>query len=340
MRFGVFQYHAVPPHSHPYDVVQHGLAQSVEAERAGFHEVWLAEHNGRGYGMVGNTVVAAAAIAAATKRIRIGTAIVRLPLHNAVHLAEDLAYVDILSGGRMDWGIGKGYDELEFASYGIDFEHREELWEETYEAVTQIWRSGRTKFKGQHFEFADAELLPPPLQRPTLPTYVMVSKSDSSVLWAAERLLPIVIGSGPDWDDVKHKLDLYGETAAAAGHDELPIRETLQRCWQMKQMHVAPTTEQAVEEFRDSLMWYFEALGNRAMFGFSKETQPYDYFIRHPNVLVGSSEKVGDALDRYHAHTGMENVIGFFNIGGQPHLQVMNALEQFGGELIPRLADI
>lgn len=339
MKFGVFQYHAVPPHTHPYDVVRHGLAECVQAEAAGFAEVWLAEHNGRDYGMVGNTVVAAAAIAAATSKIRVGTAVVRLPLHNPVHLAEDLAYVDILSGGRIDWGIGKGYDELEFGAYGVDFDDRDELWEETYEAVTHIWRSGRTEFKGRFFDFKDAQLLPPLLQRPVLPTYVMVSKSDSSTIWAAERLLPMVVGSGPNWDEVKAKLDLYADTAKEAGHDEGAIRETLRRCWQMKQIHVAPTTEQAIEEFRDALMWYFDALGNRAMFGFSKEKQGYDHFIRHPNVLVGSSEKVGDALHRYREHTGMENVIGFFNIGGQPHLQVINALRQFGDELIPALAN-
>src|SRR3546814_19753555 len=84
-------------------------------------------------------------------------------------------------------------------------------------------------------------------------------------------------------------------------------------------------------------MWYFEALGNRAMFGFSKETEAYEYYIQHESVLVGSSEKVGDSLARYHEHTGMKNVICFFNIGGQPHQQVLNALSQFGEEIIPAL---
>jgi len=337
MKFGTFTFHAVPPHTHPFDVVRHGFEQATGAEKAGFHEVWLAEHNGRAYGLLGNTVVAAAAIAGATTKIRIGTAVTRLPLHHPVHLAEDLAYVDIVSGGRVDWGVGKGYDELEFASYGVPFDEREGRWEETFVAVQQIWRSGRTKFKGEYFEFGDAELLPPPLQRPTLPTYVMVSRSDSSVIWAAERLLPVVIGSGPDWDDVKHKLALYEETAVAAGFDERDIAETLPRCWQMKQVHVAETTERAIDEYRDGLMWYFDALGNRAMFGFSNETQPYEYYIRHPNVLIGSTEKVGEALSRYREYTGMQNVIGFFNIGGQPHLQVLNALELFGAEIIPSL---
>jgi alkanesulfonate monooxygenase SsuD/methylene tetrahydromethanopterin reductase-like flavin-dependent oxidoreductase (luciferase family) len=338
MKFGTFNYHAMPPDTNPYEVVHNGFQQALQAERAGFYEVWLPEHNGRPYGMVGNTAVTAAAIAAATSKIRIGTAVTRLPLHHPVHLAEDLAYVDVLSRGRIDWGIGKGYDPLEFASYGIPFEDREERWEETFEAVRHIWSTRRTEFKGELFNFADSELLPYPLQRPSLPTYVMVSKSDPSVLWAANRLLPMAIGSGPDWDDVKRKMDLYAETASAAGFEDSAIRETLQHCWQLKQIHVADTTEQAIEEYRDALMWYFEALGNRAMFGFSKETQPYEYFMRHPNVLVGSTEKVGDAIQRYRDHTGVQNIICFINIGGQPHLQVLNAIDRFGEELIPRFS--
>jgi alkanesulfonate monooxygenase SsuD/methylene tetrahydromethanopterin reductase-like flavin-dependent oxidoreductase (luciferase family) len=338
MKFGTFHYHAVPPSNHPYDVVQNGFEQALAAERAGFHEVWLPEHNGRPFCFVGNTAVAAAAIAAATSKIRIGTAVVRLPLHHPVHLAEDLAYVDVLSGGRLDWGIGKGYDELEFATYDVPFDERHARWEETFEAVSQIWRSRRTAYNGKFFQFADAELLPPTLQRPTLPTYVMVSRSDESVVWAAKRLLPVVIGSGPNWDEVKDKLALYEKTAVDAGFAELAVRQTMARCWQLKQVHVAPTTEQAIEEFRDSLKWYFEALDNRTMFGFSREKEPYDSFIKHPNVLVGSSEKVGDALQRYREHTGMQNVICFFNIGGQPHLQVLNAIEQFGEEVMPGLA--
>lgn len=337
MKFGVFDFHAVPPTTNPYDVVVHGLEQAVVAESAGFHEVWLPEHNGRAYGMVGNAVVAAAAIAAATNRIRIATAVTRLPLHHPVHLAEDLAYVDILSGGRIDWGVGKGYDKLEFSTYGVPFEEREERWEETFDAVQQIWRSKRTLYKGQFFEFGDAELLPYPLQRPTLPIYAMVSQNDQSVIWAAERLLPIAVGSGPNWDDVKHKLELYQETAEAAGYGPIEVSETLARCWQLKQVHVASTTERAVEEFREGLMWYFEALGNRAMFGFSKESEPYEYYMRHESVLVGSSNKVGESLAKYHEHTGMQNVICFFNIGGQPHQQVVNAMNQFGEDIIPAL---
>src|SRR3546814_19952297 len=87
----------------------------------------------------------------------------------------------------------------------------------------------------------------------------MVSKSDESIEWAAERLLPVAIGSGPDWDDIRHKLDLYGQTAAKHGYADLSIRETLARCWQLKQVHVAATTARAGAEYRDSIIWSFEA---------------------------------------------------------------------------------
>src|SRR3546814_7239118 len=151
--------------------------------------------------------------------------------------------VDIISNGRLDWGVGKGYDKLEFASYGVPFDEREERWEETFDAVQTIWRTKETAYSGEFYELGAGELLPPPLQRPLLPIYAMVSNRDESIEWAAERLLPVAIGSGPDWYDIRHQLPLYGQTAAKHGYADLSIRETLDRCWQPKQVHVAATTD-------------------------------------------------------------------------------------------------
>ena len=122
MKFGTFNLHAVPPTVSPYDVIDQQFEQMIEAEKSGFHEIWLAEHNGRRYGMVGNVLAPAAALARSKSRIRIATAVTRLPLHHPVHLAEDLAYIDALSHGRLDFGVGKGYDKLEFDTYGVPFD--------------------------------------------------------------------------------------------------------------------------------------------------------------------------------------------------------------------------
>ena len=198
MDFGTFHLHSAPADRPSRTIVHEHFQQMLAADRLGFAEVWIAEHNAREYGFIGNSVIVAAALAAATTRIRIGTAVTRLPVHNPLHLAEDLAYADILSGGRVDWGVGKGYDEHEFTTYGVNFAEREERWEETFNAVRQMWSTGRTAYNGRFYSLGDGQLIPLPQQDP-LPTYIMVSGSERSVTWAAERLLPIVIGSGPGW---------------------------------------------------------------------------------------------------------------------------------------------
>jgi alkanesulfonate monooxygenase SsuD/methylene tetrahydromethanopterin reductase-like flavin-dependent oxidoreductase (luciferase family) len=340
MDFGTFHLYSVPPWTDADQTVQDHFRQMVAADQLGFDEIWLAEHNGRTYGFSGNSTIVAASAASATKNIRIGTAVTRLPLHNALHLAEDLAFVDVLSGGRLDWGVGKGYDKHEFATYGVPFEEREERWQESFDAVRQIWATGRTGFSGTHCAFGDGEFLPAPKQGPMPPTYIMVSGSERSVVWAAERLLPIVIGSGPGWSDIREKLELYAETAERHGHARADVERTVAQTWQLRPVHVAPTTEQAVAEFERGLMWYMDSLANRAMFGFTHEQQDYEYFLSHGSVVVGSAEKVIDELGAYNERTGINRVICWINVGGQPHEQVVRALEQMSAQVIPELKDV
>jgi alkanesulfonate monooxygenase SsuD/methylene tetrahydromethanopterin reductase-like flavin-dependent oxidoreductase (luciferase family) len=340
MRFGTFHEYAAPPWTNPHDVVQQQFEQMLAAEAAGFHELWLAEHNARRYGMGGNCVTTAASAAAATKRIRIATAITRLPLHNPLHLAEDLAYVDVLSKGRLDWGIGKGYDPLEFGSYGVPIEERDQRWEECYRAVRQMWRTGRTEFSGEIYKHADGELQPTPLQRPELPTWMMVSGSEPTIVWAAEQGIPIVIGSGPPWDDIRSRLEMYGEVATRAGHSPELVQHNLANTWQLRLVHVATTRERAIAEFRAGCMWYMEALANRAMFGFAREHQPYEYYVEHKGLVLGSPDDVGEELERYAEKTGVNNLVCWFNIGGQPHAQVLSAIQRFGEEIVPRLKGV
>jgi alkanesulfonate monooxygenase SsuD/methylene tetrahydromethanopterin reductase-like flavin-dependent oxidoreductase (luciferase family) len=337
MRMGTFQLHSVPPWSTSTDVALEQFAQMQAAERAGFYELWLAEHNSRDYGMIGNTTALATALAVATSSIRISTAVCRLPLHNPLHIAEDLAYADVLSGGRVDLGVGRGYDLQEFGSYGVPFEERDERWEESFAAIRQIWRTGQTEFAGKYHHGGEGKFLPRPLTPGGPPIYVMVSGSASSIEMAAQLLLPIASGSGPTPEQLRARLDMYAQLASAAGHDDQAIGAVLNNCWQLKPMHVAETTEQAIAEYRNGLEWYMAELSNRSMFGFAREPKPYEYFVEHQSVLLGSPEKMVEDLADYCDRSGVNNVICWINMGGQPHQQVLDALETFGSSIIPRL---
>lgn len=337
MRLGVFHLMSTPPWTNAHDVIAQHIEQVVEADRLGFDTAWVAEHNVRDYALGGSISVTMAAMAQATKRIRIGTAVARLPLHHPLHLAEDLAFVDNVSRGRLDFGIGKGYDDLEFATYGVPYEERLERWEEAYEAITQIWRTGRTEYKGHFHEIPDAPLYPLPQQKPLPPTYVMVVKSEESIKWAAERLYPFVIGQGPTWDEVRDRLNLFADTASNAGYSDEEVKHAASRCWQLKQVHVAETTEIAIEQYREAFSWFFGALHNRTMFGFPNENRDYEWFLDHRSLLLGSPEKVRNDLLEYREYTGMQNIAAWFNCGGQPHQQVLQSLNDFAEHVMPAL---
>ncbi len=337
MNFGTFHLYSQPPWLSDADVVRQELEQARWDEELGFDEAWLAEHNARVYGIVGSLQVTAAALAATTKRIRIGAAVTRLPLHHPLHTAEDLALIDVLSGGRFDFGIGKGYDPLEFKTYGVPFEERDGHWEEALEIVLRAWRDGRIAHEGKYWTIPETEVFPKPLQRPHPPVYLMVTQSDDSVVFAAKRLYPVIFGQGPDWDDAKRKLGLYRATALASGHAAADIEAVISRIAQLKQVHVASSVQKARDEYEKGLMWYFATSANRGMFGFNREPQPYDYYLQHRSVMLGTPEAVAEQIAEYREYTGIPNIVCWFNCGGQPHDQVRRSMELFAAKVMPRL---
>jgi alkanesulfonate monooxygenase SsuD/methylene tetrahydromethanopterin reductase-like flavin-dependent oxidoreductase (luciferase family) len=336
MKFGTFHLFSQPPWWSEREMIDNELEQARWLEDLGFEEAWLAEHNARVYGIVGSLAITAAALAATTKTLRIGAAVTRLPLHHPLHTAEDLALVDVLSNGSFDWGIGKGYDPLEFETYGVDFEEREARWEESLHIVLRAWRDGRIEHKGRFWTIPETALQPKPIQRPHPPVYVMVTQSDETVVWAAERLYPFIMGQGPDWDNAKGKVDLYRKTALAAGHASADIESVMSRCAQLKQMHVSDSTQKARDEYEKGMMWYFQTSANRGMFGFNKEPQPYDYYLNHRSTILGTPEQVSDQIAEYAEYTGVPNIVAWFNCGGQPQEQVKRSMQLFSSKVMPR----
>ena len=108
MKFGLFHLFAVPHWTNSHDIIRNEFDQIRLGEQLGYHSIWLAEHNGRPYGVLGDVAMGAAAVATCTTTIRIVTAVTRNPLHHPLALAQNLAFVDNLSNGRLDWGVGKG----------------------------------------------------------------------------------------------------------------------------------------------------------------------------------------------------------------------------------------
>jgi alkanesulfonate monooxygenase SsuD/methylene tetrahydromethanopterin reductase-like flavin-dependent oxidoreductase (luciferase family) len=141
------------------------------ADRLGFDSCWMREHHFTDYGFLPNTMTMAAHAAALTERIRLGTAVITLPLHHPIRVAEEVALVDVLSGGRVDVGIGRGYQSVEFDAFGIPLREARDRTDEAIDVLRALWSKERVDHHGHFWHFDDVRLQPKPVQQPGPPLY-------------------------------------------------------------------------------------------------------------------------------------------------------------------------
>src|SRR5438067_2501350 len=160
------------------------LDEALYAEEVGLNSAWIGEHHFSTLGVLSCPDLVLAQIAARTGRIRLAPAVTVLPLHHPIRVAEQWASLDLLSGGRVDFAAGRGYDRREYLPFGASFEDNQSVFAEGMEIVRRLWSAaGPISHRGKHYAFDDVVITPKPLQRP-LPAYV-ASFSRPSVELAA-----------------------------------------------------------------------------------------------------------------------------------------------------------
>lgn len=156
------------------------IAYVREAEALGFHAVFIVEHHFTGHAQVSASMSLLSYLAASTTRLRLGTAVVVLPWHNPVLLAEQAATLDLLSNGRFDFGVGKGYRDYEFTGFGIPQAEATERFDEALEVIRKAWTApGRFTHRGKRWHFEDVVVEPKPIQEPHPPFWMGAGSPDS-----------------------------------------------------------------------------------------------------------------------------------------------------------------
>jgi alkanesulfonate monooxygenase SsuD/methylene tetrahydromethanopterin reductase-like flavin-dependent oxidoreductase (luciferase family) len=152
----------------------------MEADRLGFRQLFMVEHHFTGQGQVSASMTLLAYLASKTQKIRLGTAVVVLPWHNPVLVAEQAATLDLLSGGRLDFGVGKGYRQAEFDGFCIPMAEATERFDEAMEIIRKAWTSaGRFSHHGKLWHYDNIVVEPEPLQRPHPPLWLAAGSQDS-----------------------------------------------------------------------------------------------------------------------------------------------------------------
>jgi alkanesulfonate monooxygenase SsuD/methylene tetrahydromethanopterin reductase-like flavin-dependent oxidoreductase (luciferase family) len=195
----------------------------VEAEALGFDSSFLVEHHFSGLGQVSTSLDLLAWVAARTTTMRLGTAVIVLPWHDPVLLAERAATLDLMSGGRLEFGVGKGYRHSEFAGFCIPYEEAQARFEEALQVIIRAWTSNvRFSHNGTFWQYEDIIVEPPPSQEPHPPIWIAASKPDS-IRRVAARGWKLLLDQFASTDTVGERLAVFRAECEARGRTFDPM---------------------------------------------------------------------------------------------------------------------
>ena len=350
MRFATYYFSQTPPgHGHA-EVVHRELEQMVWAEELGFDRIWLTEHHFTEYGISVDPSLLAVAAAMRTRRARIGLAAAILPFHDPIRLAEQLAMADILSGGRLDVGVGRGNRPGEFAGYRIPQVESRERFEEVLAIVVEAWTKERFSYDGRYHRIPEVSVIPKPLQHPHPPLY-MVCVSADTIEATARRGLPMLnsLLRGPVEQLVQNR-DIYMKAMKQAGRTDAEVAEALSRWGVSRHIHVAPTDAQALAEAKEAELWYQDALRKFLIPERIEDVHPslQPWFrtmaerlskiswetLVDETLAFGSPETVTKKLQQMQ-EIGVGELICWMNFGGLPQDKVHRSMELFAREVMP-----
>ncbi len=243
MRFGLFCSAQASSNDLPPETGQgfrDYLDLNVEAEALGFHSSFLVEHHFTGWNQVSATLMLLTCLAMRTTSLRLGSAVTVLPWHNPVLLAEQAATLDLVSGGRLDFGIGKGYRHSEFTGFQIPREEADSRFEEAVEVITRSWLTrSRFSYRGRFWHFEDIVVEPPPAQQPHPPFWVAAG-SPPSITRAAARGFNLMLDQYASAEQISERIALYRAERAAHGRPFDPMQVAVAR-----QLYVATDRAEA-----------------------------------------------------------------------------------------------
>ena len=345
MKFGLFHQLPCATTQDAATRYQETIEQIVYAEELGFETAWLAElHFNARFSIMPAPLLVAAALAQSTSRIRLGTAVLLLPLQHPLRTAEEAAVVDLLSHGRLELGVGRGMIAIHFQGFNIPREESRERFEEALTIITQAWTQETIQFHGTYFQVPETAVVPKPLQKPHPPLRI-AANSPETAIFAGEHGYPVFIASPINTGGkLAEQVGRYRQSFRAAGHDRR--KENVAIAFPV---YVANDAAQVRHEVEASFMNYFQAIGYQAQLGARDNSPEYAYLheirkrveaVRWEGIetmaLYGSPTTCIQKIVAVHEHCQMDQLICWFNPGGLvPHRQVMTSMRRFAAEVMP-----
>lgn len=283
MKVGVLQFFSWPERRvEPHTVYERAMQRISIMDESGYDAVWLAEHHFTGYSICPSVHMMGVHVANRCSRLRIGMAVSLAAFYHPLRLAEEVALLDVLSGGRVNWGAGRGFDPIEFEAFGVPVAESGDRFHEAVEIVQAAWTRDRLDWSGRYWRFRDVEVLPKPAQRPHPPVW-LAAGSPGAVRWAGRHGYSIMLGPHSTFEENAAHRELYRTELEAGGHSiagrDLPMA---------RMIAVAETDAEAARVACSGVEWVAAAYINPSKV--TNPDAPAQAFLRTDR---------GELLDRY-----------------------------------------
>jgi alkanesulfonate monooxygenase SsuD/methylene tetrahydromethanopterin reductase-like flavin-dependent oxidoreductase (luciferase family) len=304
------------------------LDEVVLGEELGYQCYWFTEHHFLLYGgPICNPAVFISAAAARTSKIRLGTAISIVPLRHPLQTAEDYAMADAISGGRLDFGIGRGNVQLDFDVYGVDREESRERFEEAMEVIPMAWACEKVSHHGKFWQLEDVGVYPKPTQQPH-PRIWVAANSPESGRWAGLRQYDLMtVAHVRPAEFVRPGVEAWKAALKERGDDAAN-----HNCQLMVRMVIDEDSTRA-SELAHFTFGRWDELARRGRDHF-RTTSPEE-MRAEARVVYGNPEECIEGLKLAASLFDFDTVAAVFNWGGLPHEHVMKSMRLFAEEVIP-----
>jgi len=338
MKFGIGYYSLQSPSHNPRehkDLYSEMLEEIVAAEDLGFESAWLTEHHLLDDGYCPSLLVTAAAIAARTKKVRIGTGIYLMPLHDPIRTAEDAAVVDLISNGRLILGLGLGYRQEEFDVFGRSLKERKGRMEESIEILNKSWSEGKFSFNGRYYNYEDINVTPKPVQEP-IPIWIGAF-SEPAIKRAASMNAPLFIAAIGVIPIIKYLIDMHRGFLKEFGFNADNVEQPV-----VREVYVSRDgREKAWERIKDNITYTAKGYASWGSFVdregnlISDPSDPSINDICLEQSIVGSPEECIETINQYKDVIPMDPLICRFKFPGLSHKEVMESMKLFANEVMP-----
>lgn len=319
----------------------------AESEEAGFDSLFANEHHFDAYGgVIPSPPIMLAALAQRTKRVRLGTSIIVLPLHNPIEIAEQMAMVDLMSGGRVELGVGRGFVAYDYDRFGMPLEGAQERLKDGLELILKAWSGERFSHRGPYYRYENLQIWPRPEQRPHPPIWLSCGGTPASFEWAGKQGYRILTVAYRGVEPLIPLNKLYRDSWIAAGH---PQKE-----WRIAahyQVVLAESDREAKDVARAALRRYVGATTHtvdrvRADSGhaadavrdpIADELLDLDRMVKESRVVACTPEEAVDVLTRAQALMGFNQIDCTFYFGGIAFAHAQRSHRLFAEKVMPKL---